>query len=62
MDFNIDGLALLDAMIRAKVAQDNDAFLRALIPIFQKYGLTTIEGMAFLLELSAVLEQRKDEE
>ena len=55
-DFELDGAGMLDALLVAKAAADDKDDIKPVartIKIFHKYGLTTLQGFAMLLELLA---------
>ncbi len=55
-DFELDGAGMFDALLMAKAAaddKDDNKTIARVIKIFHKYGLTTLQGFAMLLELSA---------
>lgn len=51
----LNGKAFVEAMLLAQAKKENNTETAALMTIFQKYGLTLMDGMAMLLELGAVL-------
>ena len=51
----IDGKSLLNAVIIAKAKKDGDNTTAGLIKIFDKYNLSFTDGVAMLLELSALV-------
>lgn len=50
-----DGKALLNAALIAKAKQDGDSKTAGLIKVFDKYKLSFTDGVAMLLELSALM-------
>ncbi len=57
-DFDLDGAGMLDALIMAQAVEkdkDDCKSMARLIRIFHKYGLSTMQGMAMILELVAAV-------
>lgn len=57
-DFELDGAGMLDALIMAQAVEKDKENCKAtarMIKLFHKYGLSTMQGMAFILELVAVV-------
>ena len=53
---NIDGKALLDAMLRASIASSDPQGAK-LLDIFTRRGISIIDAMAMLIELAALAEE-----
>lgn len=57
-DFELDGAGMLDALIMAQALEKDKEDCKTtsrLIKLFHKYGLSTMQGMAFILELVAAV-------
>lgn len=58
--FSFDGNELLDAMFFAACKDEKDrVFFMSLKAIFAKYNITFTNGMALLLEVSTLLQNRE---
>lgn len=51
-----DGKALLNAAFLAKASKEGDKQICSLLKIFDKYGLSFVDGIAMILELSAIMQ------
>ena len=56
---NIDGKAILEAMLRASITS-SDPQLAKLLGIFTKRGISVMDALAILLELSVLAEENKE--
>ena len=57
MNFNgIDGKGLLDALLLANAVKDKKNDAVKVFRVFQKHGLSLVNGMAMLMEVAAALE------
>ena len=61
MDFQIDGKALLDTLILASAEKANDKLILAIAPVLQRHGISLLDGLALLFELTTAIEGLKDE-
>lgn len=55
-----DGKALLNAALIAKAKSEGDSKTAGLIKVFDKYKLSFTDGVAMLLELSAIMNGGED--
>lgn len=61
-NFNIDGKALINALLIAKAKEDGRDDISKLIKIFDKYNLSVMDGMALLLEIVTCFDEENGEE
>ena len=55
---NIDFNALIDTMLRAQIAK-SDPQMAKLFNVFTKRGISVMDAMAMLMEISAIAEESK---
>jgi len=51
-----DGKKLLNAALLAKASKEDDGQIYTLLKIFDKYGLSVMDGIAMVLELAALMQ------
>lgn len=61
-NFNIDGKALINAILIAKAQSEQRHDIANLIKIFDKYNLSVMDGMALLLEIMTCFDGENNEE
>ena len=61
-DFKFDAKALINAMLMARAKQENNITIMKLIEVFEKYGLSMMDGIELILEVAAILDITKSEE
>lgn len=61
-NFNVDGKALINALISAKARSEGREDISKLIKIFDKYNLSILDGMALLVEIMSAFEGKENEE
>lgn len=58
-DFDINGPALIDAFIKAQAKATGDKKTLKIARIFEKYGVSLMDGMAMTLELIAAIQEEQ---
>lgn len=56
-----DGKALLDLMLIAEARKHNDKKTEKMMKVFQKYGLSIMDGFSMLLEIFQIIEDEKND-
>lgn len=58
----MDGKKLLNLLAMQHAKEEGDDSMFGLLKIFDKYGLSMMDGLAMLLEISVVLNSKEGEE
>lgn len=58
----IDGKKLLNLFAMQQAKKQGDDSMFGVLKIFEKYGLSMMDGLAMLLEISVVLNSKEGEE
>lgn len=60
--FKIDGKKLLDLLILGKASETGDRRTVEILKVFNKYGLSIMDGFALIMEILSLIPKDKEEE
>ena len=60
--FKFDGKKLLDLLILSKASETGDRRTVEILKVFNKYGLSIMDGFALIMEILSLIPKDKEEE